>query len=99
MNNLDRLLAAFERAPLDRLPWAPDLGYWIDAERARGTLPAEYEGREGQRRLYVDLDALVYYGDGTSPAICRSDGVSVSTEVRGEVRVDRFECDGRVLER
>ncbi len=89
----------FEKRPLDRLPWVPDLGYWIQAEAGRGRLPAQYHGRDGKRRLHVDLDACIYYGEGASPAICRAEGVKSSTQTKGDVLVERWECDGHAIEK
>lgn len=99
MTHRERLIAVFEKKPIDRLPWVPDLGYWIEAENRRGRLPKEYQGSEGRRRLHVELDACVYYGYSASPAICRTEGVKCTTETKGDMRIERYECDGHVLEK
>jgi hypothetical protein len=77
----------------------PDLGYWITAESKRGRLPSKYQGVEGRRRLHIELDACIYYGDGASPAICRAEGVKGGSEEKGDKLIERFECDGHVLEK
>ncbi len=39
-----RMLAAAGGRPVDRVPWAPRMDLWAIALRARGTLPAGFEG-------------------------------------------------------
>jgi len=99
MNQRERLVAVFERKPIDHLPWVPDLGYWIQAERERGRLPEKYDGLEGRRRLHVELDACVYYGYSARPALATSEGVKWISEEKDGAIVDRIECDGRILEK
>jgi len=99
MNHRERLIAVFEREPIDRLPWVPDLGYWIAAEAARGKLPDQYQGRSGRHQLHIDLDACVYYGYGASPAVCKSEGVTSESEQNDGMFIERWQCDGRVLEK
>lgn len=98
MTHRERLMAVFEKRPVDQLPWLADLTYWRFAMEKRGTLAPEYRGGEGGLRLCRDLDVCIYYGLGATPAVCRTPGVkSESVEKDGRV-VDRIECDGRVLE-
>ncbi len=99
MNQRERLLAVFERRPLDHLPWVPDLTYWMEAEREGARLPERYVGRDGPVRLHEDVGACVYYGWGASPAICTAEGVTVTSSAKGEWQHERIECDGRVLEK
>ncbi|MBM4079228.1 MAG: hypothetical protein FJ278_05965, partial [Planctomycetes bacterium] len=99
MTHRDRLLAVFDKKPLDQLPWAPDLTYWVEAQRKRGRLPAQYEGVEGRRRLHIEMDACIYYGEGAAPAVCRAEGVKASSEQTADGRIDRVECDGHALEK
>ncbi len=42
MTHRERILAAFERRPVDRVPWVPRLDLWYNAHRYRGTLPREW---------------------------------------------------------
>ena len=44
MTPRERMLAAIHGKPTDRLPWAPRMDLWAIGQRARGTLPARYEG-------------------------------------------------------
>ena len=99
MNQRERLVAVFERTPLDHLPWLADLGYWLEAERRRGRLPEKYQGREGRRRLCADVNACCYYGYGATPARCASEGVTGSTDETADSRVQRWECNGQTLEK
>ncbi|MEW6356955.1 MAG: hypothetical protein AB1696_11545 [Planctomycetota bacterium] len=99
MNQRERLAAVFEKKPIDHLPWVPDLGYWIEAEHCRGRLPEKYQGQAGRLRISVDLNVCAYYGYGASPAHCKAEGVKCSTQDKDGRRVERWECDGHVLEK
>ena len=99
MNQRERLIALFDKQAIDQLPWVPDLGYWITAEEKRGTLPSQYKGVEGKRRLHIELNACIYYGEGATPAICTTEGIKESSEQKGDILINRIECDGHVLER
>ncbi|NOZ21668.1 MAG: hypothetical protein GXP25_11355 [Planctomycetes bacterium] len=99
MNQRDRLVAVFEKKPIDHLPWVPDLGYWIEAEAKRGRLPEKYEGRAGRIHICKDVTACAYYGYGAYPAQCIAEGVKQSSQDKDGVRVERWECDGHVLEK
>lgn len=99
MNQRERLVAVFERKPLDHLPWAPDLGYWLEAEERRGRLADKYRGTEGRRRFCVDVNVCTYYGYSATPAHCTAEGVKSCTEHKGDILVERIECDGHVLEK
>jgi hypothetical protein len=44
MNERDRMLAAVRGEPTDVLPWAPRMDLWAIGQKARGTLPARFEG-------------------------------------------------------
>ena len=48
-----RLLTALKGERPYVMPWFADLTYWYGAQRARGALPAEYEGDEGFVKLHV----------------------------------------------
>jgi len=98
MTHRERLIAVFERRPLDRLPWVPDLGYWIQAERVRGTLPSRHQGPDGAHQVYMDLGACVYHGIGSWPATFTAEGVQESVEEKDGRQVKRITCDGHVLE-
>ena len=99
MNQRERLIAVFEKQPIDQLPWVPDLGYWLTTEEKRNTLPTKYQGIDGRRHLHIELNACIYYTEGTSPAICTAEGVRESSEQKGDLRIDRVECDGHTLEK
>ena len=44
MTHRQRILAALRHQPVDRIPWVPRLDLWYNANRYRGTLPAEWAG-------------------------------------------------------
>ena len=44
MNERERMLATLRGEPTDALPWAPRMDLWAIAQKARGTLPARFEG-------------------------------------------------------
>ncbi len=44
MTHRERMLAAIRGEPTDRIPWAPRMDLWCIAQRARGTLPDQFEG-------------------------------------------------------
>ena len=49
-------MAVFTRRKADRLVWQPRLHHWYDVNKARGTLPTEYEGKD-VLDVYDDLGA------------------------------------------
>ena len=58
MNNRERIMSVFNRRKPDRLVWQPRLHHWFEVNKARGTLPKNFEG----------LDILEIYDDlGASP--------------------------------
>ncbi len=44
MTHRQRLMAAIRGQPTDQIPWAPRMDLWMISLRARGLLPAEYQG-------------------------------------------------------
>ena len=44
MTHRQRLLATIHGQPTDQIPWAPRMDLWMISLRARGLLPAEYQG-------------------------------------------------------
>lgn len=44
MTHKQRMLAAIDGEPTDRIPWAPRMDLWAIAHRARGTTPARFAG-------------------------------------------------------
>jgi uroporphyrinogen-III decarboxylase len=61
MTMKERLLAPFRGIHADRPAWVADLSYWYDAAAHSGTLPREYRGRDGYKRLHADLGVGYYY--------------------------------------
>ena len=55
MTRKDRMLAAIRGEPTDRIPWAPRLDLWYNANRRAGTLPAKYR-KAALTELVDDLD-------------------------------------------
>jgi len=45
MTHRQRMLATIRGQPTDLIPWAPRMDLWMIAQRARGLLPREYEGK------------------------------------------------------
>jgi len=44
MTHREQMLATIRGQPTDQIPWAPRMDLWYIAQRARGTLPAEFAG-------------------------------------------------------
>ena len=61
MTMRERLLAPFRGIRADRPAWVADLSYWYDAAEHSGTLPREYTGRDGYKRMHADLGVGYYY--------------------------------------
>ena len=55
MTHKERMLATLRGDPTDRLPWAPRLDLWYDANRRADTLAAPYQ-RATLRGITDDLD-------------------------------------------
>ena len=45
MNERDRMLATLRGEPTDALPWAPRMDLWAIAQKARGTMPERFAGK------------------------------------------------------
>jgi hypothetical protein len=54
MTDRERMLAAVQGDPVDRIPWIPRLLLWYNARKLRGTLPAGY-GDMSLREIERDL--------------------------------------------
>lgn len=78
MTHKERMLAAFQRQKLDRIPWAPRLEHWYGAHQKAGTLPEKYRGWD-LRSIYRD-QGLEYHGKG---------GISFRTQVEGVETITR----------
>ncbi len=61
MTMRERLLAPFRGVRPDRPAWVADLSYWYEAAEHAGTLPPEYKGRDGCKRMHADLGVAYYY--------------------------------------
>lgn len=62
MTHRERMLAAFRREPVDRIPWVPRLDLWFKSNRTRGTLPTEWRDatlRDIVRDLGVGCHAAI----------------------------------------
>lgn len=44
MTKRERYLKALRGEPVDQLVWAPNFDYWLNVNKAEGTLPAKYKG-------------------------------------------------------
>ncbi len=55
MTHRERMLAAMNGKPTDRIPWAPRLDLWYNAHKRAGTLPRQYKGAS-LREITDDLD-------------------------------------------
>ena len=54
----ERMMAAYRGEPFDRVPWHGNMDHWYNVNKARGTLPREYEGArlwDIQRDLKVGI--------------------------------------------
>ena len=80
MNEKERILAAFRRQEVDRVPWCPRLLLWYTAHKTRGTLPARYQGWE-LFDIYRDLEAAISMR--MYPLETRWAGVEVATRHEG----------------
>lgn len=56
----ERMLAVIEGRKPDAVPWSADLTYWQHGQKARGTLPEQYDGADGLLQLHRDLGVGVY---------------------------------------
>jgi uroporphyrinogen-III decarboxylase len=74
MTHRQRIFARLDGKPVDRVPWFPDLHYWLKVRRIQGDLPEKYEFLAGgdlwemlpQLHAHPDIDAGLprhVYGD------------------------------------
>ncbi len=86
----ERVLATFEKKPLDRVLWQPRIYYWYNGRTADGTMPEKYRGKS-MLDIYDDLAA--------SPRYCPEVlGISVfNMEVDDTVRVHSYEEDQNTI--
>ena len=87
MTPRERLLAPFRGIRPDRPAWVADLTYWYGARETDGTLPAEYKGRDGFRKMHEDLGVGYYYYYGSGVFRTITDGVDCQVQDNGSQRV------------
>jgi len=75
-------MAVFEHRRPDRLLWQPRLHHWYDVNKARGTLPREYEGFD-LLAIYDDLDASprAYHYFNDTVKVVEGEGVKLQRKV------------------
>ncbi len=61
MNERQRLMAVFQGAPPDRLPWYADLSYLYESMRLRGALEERFAGPEGYLKFHQELGAGICF--------------------------------------
>ena len=85
-----RLLSVLHGQQPDVMPWFADLSYWYYAQRHRGLLAPEYEGKAGFVRLHRDYHVGYYLG--YAPVYHTTyDGVTVTHEQAGAVTTTRWQ--------
>lgn len=67
MTHRERMLAAMRGESTDRIPWAPRMDLWAIAQRARGTLPARFDGNTAQIADALDVACHAVRADYTQP--------------------------------
>ena len=77
MTMKERLLAPFRGIRADRPAWMADLSYWYSAAELSGRLPASYRGRDGFKRMHVELGVGYYYDYDSRLFDVTYDGVEV----------------------
>ena len=87
MDIRSRVLAVLNRHKPERVPWMGDLDYWIAGLTSRGELPERYRG-EGIFQLHRDLN-VGFYLQGYFPYRSNYEGLQVSEERRGDLRLTR----------
>ncbi len=86
----ERVIATFERKPLDRVLWQPRIYYWYNGRTADGTMPERYSGMS-MLEIYDDLHASPRY----SPEVL---GLSpFATETDDTVRAHSYEDDENIV--
>jgi len=110
MTPRERILAVFRREKIDKVVWQPRIDHWHDVNKALGTLPERYEGKE-LLEIYDDLGASPrtyrFFNDtirciqGEEVEVrTRDDGITVSTTYvtpKGETKGGAQEdCSRRV---
>ncbi len=60
MTPRERVIATFERKPVDQRPWFADLSWWQRAEEHSGRVSEKYSGEEGLAGLHQDLNCGFY---------------------------------------
>jgi hypothetical protein len=82
VNNQECTIALFKGKTADRLVWQPRLHHWYEVNKARGTLPRQYEGWD-LLKIYDDLRAsprAYHYFNNTIRAI-EGENVAVETKI------------------
>jgi len=85
MTKRERLLSVFADQTPDRLPWVADVGYWMAARNAEGTLPQPYAADGGYLRLHNDFGLCAYYSCGVRPFCEEFDGLEIEDRQDGAV--------------
>lgn len=86
MNEKQRIMAAFRRQEVDRVPWCPRILLWYTAHKAQGTLPERYRTWD-IFDIYRDLGVAISYRLPVFETryrgveiVTRQEGHSISTE-------------------
>ena len=65
MTPRERMLAVFTRQKADRIVWQPRIYYWFEVNKALGTIPEKYQGKDVERileELHATPRTSQYYG-------------------------------------
>jgi hypothetical protein len=90
MTMKERLLAPFRGIAADHPAWAADLSYWYSAAELSGSLPRQYAGRDGYRKLHADLGVAYYYDYDSRLFDVQFDGVELSDRQTARERTRRW---------
>lgn len=59
MTKRERFLKALKNESVDELVWAPNFDYWLNVNKAQGTLPTQYEGMS-RNDIVRSVDAYIW---------------------------------------
>lgn len=84
MTPRERILAVFRGEKVDKVVWQPRIDHWYDVNKALGTLPEKYRGKE-LLEIYDDLGASprTYRFFNATIRCIQGEGVEVRTRDNG----------------
>ena len=89
MTKRDRYLRALRNEPVDELVWAPNFDYWLQVNRAEGTVPERYVGMS-RNDIVRAIGGYIWNRAGATSASLDS-SIKDTWRTEGDVQMHEYE--------